>query len=96
MLERWPDHPVFGSGYRTGVLEVQLSPTVTLPLQAHNAYLSILVELGAVGLLVFGCLLVSILLAGRWRHPLSPPPCARWSSSSRSRRCSASVVRLRC
>jgi O-antigen ligase len=71
MLERWPDHPIFGSGYRTGVLQAQISPTVTVPLQAHNAYLSILVELGAVGLLVLGCLLVSILLAGRWRHPLA-------------------------
>jgi O-antigen ligase len=70
MLDRWPQHPVFGSGYRTGVLQVQLSPTVTLPLQAHNVYLSVLVELGAVGLLVFGCLLLSILLAGRWSHPL--------------------------
>ena len=70
MLDRWPDHPVFGSGYRTGVLQVQLSPTVTLPLQAHNVYLSVLVELGAVGFLVFGCLLLSILLSGRWSHPL--------------------------
>jgi O-antigen ligase len=70
MLDRWPQHPVFGSGYRTGVLDVHLSPTVTLPLQAHNVYLSVLVELGAVGFLVFGCLLLSILVAGRWSHPL--------------------------
>jgi O-antigen ligase len=70
MLDRWPEHPVFGSGYRTGVLNVQLSPTVTLPLQAHNVYLSVLVELGAIGLLAFGCLLLSVLLAGRWSHPL--------------------------
>jgi O-antigen ligase len=52
------------------VLDVHLSPTVTLPLQAHNVYLSVLVELGAVGFLVFGCLLLSILVAGRWSHPL--------------------------
>ena len=69
-FDRFPEHPVFGSGYRTGVLDVQVSSTLNLPLQAHNVYLSVLVELGAVGFLVFGCLLLSILLSGHWGHPL--------------------------
>jgi len=57
LLESWSHSPIFGIGYRA-------STSVTDGLEAHNIYLSVLVETGIVGALAFAALIVSIGIAG--------------------------------
>jgi O-antigen ligase len=60
VLDHWLDQPILGIGYRTTqALEG------TQGFEAHNIYLSVLAETGAIGFLAFLMLLVSIFLAGR-------------------------------
>ncbi|WP_403022477.1 O-antigen ligase family protein [Salinibacterium sp. GXW1014] len=57
VVELWLSHPVLGLGYRT----VELLPD-SKTLNAHNIYLSVLVELGLVGFLLF----VGVIAAICW------------------------------
>jgi O-antigen ligase len=53
-LQRWAQQPWLGGGYRTS--QVQLNGQL---FEAHNVYLSVLVEMGVLGALVFAALLVA-------------------------------------
>jgi O-antigen ligase len=59
LVRVWQDHPVLGIGYRT----VELLPSSD-GFTAHNIYLSILVELGVVGLLIFLAVFAILLVVG--------------------------------
>ncbi len=65
-LERYADHPFLGTGSGTfpliiGAIERERGPAV-YELAAHNAYLDVLVETGAVGLALFAAILVCALV----------------------------------
>jgi hypothetical protein len=55
----WGGHPVAGIGYHT----VELVPGLG-DLNAHNLFLLVLAELGLVGIVIFGALIVRIILVG--------------------------------
>lgn len=56
-LEQWFTRPVLGIGFRA-------SGAVANGVEAHNIYLSVLVEMGIVGALCFLCLIVALALSG--------------------------------
>ncbi|WP_411701472.1 glycosyltransferase [Conyzicola sp.] len=59
LLRIWEQRPVLGTGYRT----IELLPSSD-GFTAHNIYLSILVELGAIGLLIFLGVFAVLLVGG--------------------------------
>lgn len=65
LISQWRESPWFGTGYRSA--EVDLGSKVAT---AHNVYLTILVELGVVGLIVFLWFVLRLLLAGSRQSPL--------------------------
>jgi O-antigen ligase len=56
LLDAWSTNPVFGIGYRA-------SAAVTGGLEAHNIYLTVLVETGVLGAALFLALLAAVALA---------------------------------
>jgi O-antigen ligase len=60
VISHWLDSPFFGIGYRT-----TSALDETQGFEAHNVYLSVLAETGAVGFVAFLALLVVIFVAGR-------------------------------
>lgn len=64
-LHLWREHPLLGHGYRTTEHLVETGQT------AHNIELALLVELGAIGLLLF-LVLVAALAWGAWRGRPNP------------------------
>ena len=59
LLHKWQEQPILGTGFRT-IEEINASTGLV----AHNIYLSFLVELGLVGIAIFGIVVVSTLAAG--------------------------------
>jgi O-antigen ligase len=60
-LEAYREHPVLGVG--AGAFEAGVVKRLDVAYVAHNSYLSVLVELGAVGLILFLALLASLVHA---------------------------------
>ena len=62
-IQEWIDRPLFGWGSGSARTLLQLEPELSRHPHFHNAYLQIAIELGVVGLAVFG--VVVMLLIGR-------------------------------
>ena len=60
------DHPVIGVG--AGGFPLSVAQELAKPFPAHNAFLSVLVEQGVIGLLIFGSLFVAAIIP-HWRTP---------------------------
>ena len=68
-VEVYQDHPVVGVG--SGAYPTAVQPIYGSSIVAHNTFLSILVETGAIGLLLFVSLLLTLLASARRLPPLS-------------------------
>jgi O-antigen ligase len=68
-VEVYHDHPVIGIG--AGAYPTAVQPIYGSAIVAHNTFLSILVETGAIGLIVFVILLVTLFGSARRLPPLS-------------------------
>jgi O-antigen ligase len=75
--ETFWDHVLFGVGVGAfgSVVEPKLGTDYPSDLVAHNTFLSILVERGLVGSLIFA-LILALAVATVWKLP--PPECALW------------------
>jgi len=58
-LEAYREHPILGVG--AGAFEASVYKQLDIAYVAHNSYLSVLVELGAVGMILFAALLAALL-----------------------------------
>jgi O-antigen ligase len=68
-LEVYQDHPVIGIG--AGAYPTAIQPIYGSAIVAHNTALSILVENGAIGLIIFVSLMLTLINSARHLPPLS-------------------------